>query len=129
MKKFILLLLFACSFIVSHAKPVRFTIHLDDGCFIHVEGDYTVDFNGAHFSGTVTSGGTSPHCPTSTAILNFRSSAPNPDAIEIVCNCTDICNADKIEFTSLNSNYQSMVNYLNRMASTFLSEFKTHACN
>lgn len=96
--------------------------------FFILEGDYTVDFNGGHFNGTVTHGGTSPHCPTGSANINFRSTSSNDDAIEILCECTDICHADKIEFTSRNSNNQSMVNYLNGIANTFLTQFKTHAC-
>lgn len=121
-------LLFIYCFKAIHAKPIKFKIELDDGCFIIVEGDYTVDFNGGHFTGTVTSGGTSPHCPSHTAVLNFRVEPSGDNVIEILCDCTDICNANRIEFRSRNSN-QSMVNYLNAIANTFLAKFKTHACN
>ena len=49
--------------------------------------------------------------------------------IEIISNYSDICHVNKIEFTSRNSNYQIMVNYLNSIANPFLFAFKTHACN
>jgi hypothetical protein len=110
------------------AKPVKFRIHLDDGCFIEVEGDYTVDFDGAHFSGTITHGGTSPHCPTGTANIHFRSQNPNNDGIEILCDCTDLCYANRIEFFSRIQSQQDMVNYLNSISGAFLLKFKENAC-
>lgn len=129
MKKLIITLLLAISAIVVNAIPIRIFIHLDDGCFILIEGDYTHDLNGEHFSGTITAGGTSPHCGTGTWTITYRYSNPNDDDIEMVCECTDICEADRIAFTSRNQNNQAMVDYLNSIAPTILASFKNQACD
>ena len=125
---FFSIIIFFTVTVLVNAKPIKYRIHLDDGCYIDVEGDYTVDFNGGHFSGTITHGGLSPHCPTGTANIHFRSINPNNDGIEIVCESTDLCFANRIEFQSRSKNQQPVVSYLNTISGTFLTKFKENAC-
>jgi hypothetical protein len=133
MKKYVFLTLALFSFLFTSAakfdpladRPIRIKITFDDGCFLLLEGEYS---NG-HFQGTLTSGGTSPHCPTGTWTINFRSQNPQNGGIEIVCSCDDLCKATQIEFTTSDQDLNTVVNYLNSISLTILQKFKENACN
>ncbi len=104
---------------------IRIVINFDDGCTIILEGE--LNFSGFH--GTLTLTGSSAHCPTGTFI--FRTANPNnsdPDIIEILYETQDICYANKIEFTSRNSNNLSVINYLNSKAGAILTSIQSHVC-
>ena len=105
---------------------IRIVINFDDGCSIIIE--FVNDFNG--FDGTITLTGTAAHCPTGTYILRTANPEnPDPDSIEMVYETQDICDANKIEFTSKNQNNQTVVNYLNSKSGAILTSIQSHVCN
>ena len=105
---------------------IRIAINFDDGCSIIIEGEMT--FTGFH--GTITLTGTSAHCPTGTFTMRTANAEnPEPDSIELVYETQDICDANKVEFTSRNSNNQYVINYLNSKAFAILTSIQSHVCN
>lgn len=129
----LLIISFILTLVISKSFAIPITVHYEspDGFHILIEGDVSINGTNIVFTGTISGwGGEHFFTGKGPLVVWFRGSNNTPPAngVYFEYDSDDFCNATNIQFKTQQSQYNSVVNYLNSVNKDFLNRLQITVC-